>query len=132
MIGGTLDCGTQGCAPISYRVSYDTTWGWTVWPESSGDTSTTQGVSSLVSDTVRVSSTGPGRSRARRDADVEYPEFERPVRPVASRTRVRDPEPIVLAPKAAERPTQVAWTRGRAPRDLSFRTLRRLGMGLRR
>lgn len=131
MSGGTCDYGTQGCTPLPYHITYDSTWGWTVWPEWT-DTSTTSGASSLASSTVQVSSTGPGRSRASRDAEVELPAFKRPPRPVGPRTRVYPVASAVLAPKAVARGTQVAWTRGRAFRDLSFRTLRRLGLALRR
>lgn len=131
-MSATCDYGTQGCQPMPYRVSYDTTWGWTVWPQASSDTSTTQSLAPLSSSTARVSRTGPSRSRASQDVDLELPKFKRPPRPVAPRMRVRYPAPVLLVPKTAARSTQVAWTRGRPPRGLSFRTLRLLGTGLRR
>jgi hypothetical protein len=65
-------------------------------------------------------------------ADLDLPVFERPKRPVSPRTRVHPVASAALAPKTVDRGTQVAWTRGRASRDLSFRTLRRLGAMLRR
>ena len=122
MIGGTCDYGTTGC----YRISYGDSTNTSTCGDTYSPTATWTGNEAIVT------RTGPGRSRASRDVDVEMPEFEQPVRPVASRTRVRGPDPVVLAPKAAGRSTQVAWTRGRAPKDLSFRTLRLLGKGLRR
>ena len=69
---------------------------------------------------------------ATQDLYVEWEDLAPPRAHPREWRRWAAPALALLPPKVAAVATALRWTRGRAPRARSFRTLRREGIGLRR
>jgi hypothetical protein len=116
--GPTCDYNTTRCYHVPYGVTVSRT------------DDVTRATSTVPWDDVVVNNTTATWPSA--EIDLDLPAFEPPKRPVALRTSVREVVSAMLSPKTVDRVTQVAWTRGRAPRGCSFRTLRCWGTDRRR